>query len=96
MALPKPWTLESIAGDATFNKPTWKVGLEHDLAPDNMLYATASRGFKAGGFNQAASVTNPSAPSRFARNIDGIRARIKEPILRPAAAGQRRALLLGL
>ena len=66
MGLPKPCTLESIAGDATFNKPTWKVGFEHDLAPDNMLYATASRGFKAGGFNQAASVTNPSAPSQFA------------------------------
>jgi iron complex outermembrane receptor protein len=66
MGLPKPCTLESIAGHATFDKPTWKVGLEHDLAPDNMLYATASRGFKAGGFNQAASVSNPSAPSLFA------------------------------
>jgi len=65
MGLPKPCTLESVAGDATFNKPTWKVGFEHDLAPDNMLYATASKGFKAGGFNQAASVRNPSAPSSF-------------------------------
>ena len=65
MALPKPCVLESIAGDATFNKPTWKVGLEHDLARDNMLYATVSTGFKAGGFNQAASVINPSAPSSF-------------------------------
>jgi iron complex outermembrane receptor protein len=64
--LPKPCTLESIVGDATFNKPTWKVGFEHDLARDNMLYATASKGFKAGGFNQAASVGNPSAPSQFA------------------------------
>ena len=66
LALPKPCTLESIAGVATFNKPTWKVGFERDLAPDNMLYATASRGFKAGGFNQAASVGDPSAPSQFA------------------------------
>lgn len=65
-ALPKSCTLESIAGDATFNKPTWKIGFEQDLAPDNMLYATASEGFKAGGFNQAASVSNPSAPSQFA------------------------------
>ncbi|MGP0057291.1 MAG: TonB-dependent receptor [Steroidobacteraceae bacterium] len=65
-ALPKPCTLESISGNATFNKPTWKLGFEQDLAPDNMLYATASEGFKAGGFNQAASVSNPSTPSQFA------------------------------
>jgi iron complex outermembrane receptor protein len=66
LALPKPCTLETVAGSATFDKPTWKVGIEHDLARDNLLYATASRGFKAGGFNQAASVTSPTTPSEFA------------------------------
>jgi iron complex outermembrane receptor protein len=66
LALPKPCTLETIAGNATFDKPTWKVGFEHDVARDSMLYATASRGFKAGGFNQAASATNPATPSEFA------------------------------
>jgi iron complex outermembrane receptor protein len=65
MGLPKPCVLETIAGDTTFDKFTWKAGVEHDLAADNMLYATASEGFKAGGFNQAASISNPSAPSTF-------------------------------
>ena len=64
-ALPKPCVLETIAGDTTFSKPTWKVGVEHDLSADNMLYATVSKGFKAGGFNQAASLSHPSAPSTF-------------------------------
>lgn len=36
----------SLAVDAF----TWKGGVEYDLTPDNMLYLTASRGFKSGGF----------------------------------------------
>ncbi len=37
----------------TFNKATWKVGFEADVAPQSMAFATVSTGFKAGGFNQA-------------------------------------------
>jgi iron complex outermembrane recepter protein len=37
----------------TFNKATWKVGFEYDVAPANMVFANVSTGFKAGGFNQA-------------------------------------------
>jgi iron complex outermembrane receptor protein len=29
----------------------WRAGIEYDLTPDNMLYLTASRGFKSGGFD---------------------------------------------
>jgi iron complex outermembrane receptor protein len=29
----------------------WRVGLEYDLTPDNLTYATVSTGHKAGGFN---------------------------------------------
>lgn len=29
----------------------WRTGLEYDLSPDNLLYLTASRGFKSGGFD---------------------------------------------
>lgn len=32
------------------NAVTWKTGFEYDASPDNMLYFTASRGFKSGGF----------------------------------------------
>ena len=44
----------------SFNKVTWKAGVEVDLAPQSMLFADVSTGFKAGGFNQAVSLTNPS------------------------------------
>jgi iron complex outermembrane recepter protein len=45
---------EAFSGIRTFNQVTWKGGFEHDLAPDKMLYATASTGFKAGGINDSA------------------------------------------
>jgi iron complex outermembrane receptor protein len=56
-AIPAPCVLESFSGDKTFTKTTWKAGVEYDLTPKNMLYATASTGFKAGGFNQSATST---------------------------------------
>lgn len=42
-----------IAGRLKYNKVTWKVGVEYDLAPRSMAYASVSTGFKSGGFNQA-------------------------------------------
>lgn len=33
------------------HKTTWRIGAEFDLAPESMLFATVSTGFKAGGFN---------------------------------------------
>ena len=33
------------------HKTTWRLGSEFDLAPETMLFATVSTGFKAGGFN---------------------------------------------
>lgn len=35
----------------TFKKPTWKLGIDHKLSPDVMVYANYSRGFKAGTHN---------------------------------------------
>lgn len=43
----------TFAGTADFDSFTWKAGLEYDLAAQNMLYFTASTGFKAGGINAA-------------------------------------------
>jgi iron complex outermembrane receptor protein len=49
----------------TFNKATWKAGVEVDLAPQSMLFADISTGFKAGGFNQAVSLTDPTKLQPF-------------------------------
>jgi iron complex outermembrane recepter protein len=44
----------------TFTKVTWKAGIEVDVAPQSMLFADISTGFKAGGFNQAVSLSQPT------------------------------------
>jgi iron complex outermembrane receptor protein len=49
---PLPALLESFGGRDSFDSFTWRAGVEFDVAPRSMLFATASTGFKAGGFNQ--------------------------------------------
>jgi iron complex outermembrane receptor protein len=49
----------SAAGDSitannasrTYNKTTWKVGVDYDVDSRTMVYGTVSTGYKAGGFN---------------------------------------------
>lgn len=36
---------------ATFEKVTWRVGLDYQATDDNLLYVSASTGFSSGGFN---------------------------------------------
>lgn len=43
-----------LIGDETFKFFTPRITLEHDLTDDTLLYATAARGAKAGGFNAGA------------------------------------------
>jgi iron complex outermembrane recepter protein len=40
-----------FASSTTFTSTTFRAGVEYDLTPVNMLYATVSKGFKSGGFN---------------------------------------------
>ncbi len=49
-----------IAARTSFNKLTWKIGADLDLAPDSLLYATVSTGFKAGGINPSLQGTQPA------------------------------------
>jgi iron complex outermembrane recepter protein len=39
------------AAEVNTSKTTWRLGVESDLAPSTMLFATVSTGYKAGGFN---------------------------------------------
>jgi iron complex outermembrane recepter protein len=66
-----------------FNKATWKVGVEIDLAPQSMLFADVSTGFKAGGFNQAVSLINtnqlqPFSPEKVTAYTLGIKNRFMD------------------
>lgn len=60
-------TTQPFVGQKTFRKVTWKAGAEFDVAPQNMLFATASTGFKSGGINQevAPNVYNPEVLTAF-------------------------------
>ncbi len=40
---------------ATFKKLTWRLGLDYQIADDSLLYASASTGFRSGGFNSGQS-----------------------------------------
>jgi iron complex outermembrane receptor protein len=46
-------------GSEDWSPSTFKIGLDHDFSDGNMMYASLSRGFKAGGFNVAACGGNP-------------------------------------
>jgi iron complex outermembrane receptor protein len=47
-----PTTVETGHTALTEKRPTWKGGITYEVAPDSMLYATISNGFKSGGVNQ--------------------------------------------
>ena len=49
----------AVSGELTFNKPTFRVALDHRFSPKVMAYASYNTGFKSGGFNTQ-SVSDPS------------------------------------
>ncbi|MFT4956689.1 MAG: iron complex outermembrane receptor protein [Brevundimonas sp.] len=42
--------LFDASASADFDAVTWRIGADYRLAPDHMIYAMVSRGFKSGGF----------------------------------------------
>lgn len=54
---------------------SWKAGVEYDLAPDSMLFATVGTGFKAGGVLPAAAPRNTYRPEKLLAYEVGMRNR---------------------
>lgn len=75
---PLPSLIESFGGTQHFSRTTWKGGAEYDLSPDNMLYFTASTGFKAGGFNQTVEPMATYLPEKLTAYEFGARNRFFE------------------
>ncbi|MGH8325228.1 MAG: TonB-dependent receptor [Steroidobacteraceae bacterium] len=73
---PLPHLLESFGGERTFRNSTWKGGFEYDLSRDKLLFATASTGFKAGGFNQTVAPLNTYEPEKLLAYEVGSRNRL--------------------
>lgn len=57
--------VDTFSGRRTYQNVSWKGGFEADVFTDSLLYATASRGFKAGGFNQQSSLGRPGQADPF-------------------------------
>lgn len=69
-SLPSCVRYDGAYGHKTFEAMTWKAGFEYDLAPEHMIYLTASTGFKAGGLQLfPQSATNLEAPSFQAEKL---------------------------
>jgi iron complex outermembrane recepter protein len=57
-------TTPDTSASVDYNAISPKIGLSYQLAEDNILYATYSRGFRTGGFTQLS--TDPSQPPLYA------------------------------
>ncbi|MBY8826285.1 TonB-dependent receptor [Sphingomonas colocasiae] len=53
----------STSGGPTYNKTIWKAGLDYFVTPRNMLYVSASTGFRSGGINN--NTANAAIPESF-------------------------------
>lgn len=45
----------ALTRSATYNQPTFEIGIDHQWMPNSLLYATVSTGYRAGGFNGRAT-----------------------------------------
>ena len=51
--------VDTFAGSKTFTNVSFKAGMEADVFDNSLAYATVSRGFKAGGFNEESVLGAP-------------------------------------
>ncbi|GGY13244.1 TonB-dependent receptor [Massilia dura] len=59
--------------DVRFNNTSWKIGLDHDLRSNVMVYGSISTGYKAGGFNaeRDTGVYRPETLKAYEAGIKG-------------------------
>lgn len=60
-----PALLENFGGRKGFNGFSYRVGVEYDVSPSNLLFLTYSTGYKAGGFSQTVEPLNVFDPERL-------------------------------
>lgn len=70
---PATTSSKAYAADVSFNNTSWKLGIDHDLARNVMLYANVSTGYKSGGFNAEADtgVYKPETLKAFEAGVKG-------------------------
>ncbi|WP_372732666.1 TonB-dependent receptor [Novosphingobium sp.] len=65
----------TLKRNETFKATTWKAGIEWDAAPDSLVYANASSGFKAGGFFFGPADNNSYDPEKVIAYVVGTKNR---------------------
>lgn len=60
-----PPLTDTFTGEQSFEKVTWKAGLEFDVGLDSLLYANVATGIKSGGFFVAAPPDNTFEPEEL-------------------------------
>jgi iron complex outermembrane recepter protein len=73
-----------LYGLASWKSSTYKLGYEHDLSPSQMLYASVSTGYKAGGFNDGDTRTTPEliySPEKITSYEAGLKGRFLDDAL---------------
>lgn len=70
---PFGFVVAPVEGPATFDATTPKVALEWKPADDLLLYASAQRGFKSGGYNIGSSQRTPYEPEEIWSYESGVK-----------------------
>ena len=65
---------QRLIGDLSFSRVTWKGGVEFDLAPRSLAYASVATGFKSGGFFSGIS-DNTFRPEKLTAYTVGLKNR---------------------
>ncbi len=73
---PAGTVIQTAYTDTQFSEPTWRIGLDHQLTEDLMIYATYNRGFKSGVYN----LVNPAAPPVRPELLDAFEIGIKSEL----------------
>ncbi|SFU54127.1 TonB-dependent receptor [Pseudoduganella namucuonensis] len=70
---PATTSSKAYSQDVEFSNTSWKVGLDHDLRRNVMLYASVSTGYKSGGFNAEADtgVYKPETLTAYEAGVKG-------------------------
>lgn len=70
---PATTSSKAYSQDVSFNNTSWKVGVDHDLMRNVMLYASVSTGYKSGGFNAEAEtgVYKPETLKSYEAGVKG-------------------------
>jgi len=83
------WEKKKFVGqpDYTFEKPTWRLSLDHDFADGILGYISYNRGVKSGGFSIRAPGSAPFEPEKLDAYEAGIKTELMDRTVRLNLAG---------